>query len=103
MYDARVNVPPAFVEHPAVGNVVSERMLEAVLQVRKDLRRVEKLSSLQIVEHTAKPGVWQRTNGLQQREWEIVPNHCRLFQQALFGSGQRINTRGEHCPHGGRD
>ncbi len=44
--DARVDGAAAFVEHPAVGNVVGEGVLEAVLQFRKELCRVEKFGSL---------------------------------------------------------
>ena len=44
-----MNVATAPVEHSSVGDVVGEGVLEGVLQVREELRRVEKFSSLQIV------------------------------------------------------
>ena len=55
IHDARVNFAAAFVQHPAVGDVVGEGMLECVLQIRKELCRVQKFSSLEIVENTPKP------------------------------------------------
>src|SRR5262249_14162116 len=62
IHDARVDVAAALVEHPSVGDVVGEGVLEGVLQVREELRRVEKFSSLQIVEQTAKLVLSQPTN-----------------------------------------
>jgi hypothetical protein len=55
IHNERVDVAASVVEHPAVGDVVGERMLKSILQVGKNLYRVEKLGSLQIVEQTAKP------------------------------------------------
>ena len=62
IYDARVDVPTALVEHSSVGDVVGEGVLEGVLQVRKKLRRVEKFGSLQVVEQTAKLVLRKPTN-----------------------------------------
>ena len=52
IHDARVDVAATFVEHPTVGDVVGEGVLERILQVRKELCRIEKFGSLQIVEQT---------------------------------------------------
>src|SRR5262249_14697019 len=103
IHDARVDVATALVEHPSVGDIVGEGVLEGVLQVRKELRRVEKLSSLQIVEQTAKFVLCQPTNCMQEGERGVVSNYRRLMQQTLLGGGQRIDTRGEHRLHCGRD
>ena len=51
IHRTRVDVAAAFVEHPAIGDVVGEGVLESVLQRRKELCRVEKFGGLQIVEH----------------------------------------------------
>ena len=53
VHDARVDAAAVFVEQPTVGDVVAERVFEGILQVRKELCRVEKLSRLQIVKKTA--------------------------------------------------
>src|SRR5262245_11238606 len=93
---AGVHVEPHSHATPSVGDIVGEGVLEGVLQVRKELRRVEKLSSLQIVEQTAKFVLCQPTNWMQEGERGVVSNYRRLMQQTLLGGGQRIDTRGEH-------
>ena|SRR6516165_10078150 len=92
--DSCMDVAAAFVEQPAIGDVVSERVLEGVLQVRKDLSGVEKLGRLQIVQQAPKPLLCQPANGVQLRERDVVPNYRRLFQQTFPGTRQRVNTRG---------
>src|SRR5262249_477951 len=62
IHDARVDVAAALVEHPSVGDVVGEGGLQGLLQVGEGVRRVEKFSSLQIVEQTAKLVLCQPTN-----------------------------------------
>jgi hypothetical protein len=44
--DADVNGPAPLLEHGAVGNLVSERMLEGVLAIREDPRLVQELGCL---------------------------------------------------------
>src|SRR6516162_1673476 len=103
IYDARVDVATALVEHPAVGDVVSEGVHEGVLQVRKELCRVEKFSSLQVVEESAEPILRQSTNCVQESERGVMSDDRRLMKQALLGGGQRVDTRGEHRLHCGWD
>ena len=103
IHDARVDVATALVEHPSVGDVVGKGVLEGVLQVREELRRVEKFSSLQIVQETVKLALRQPTNCMQEGERCIMSNHRRLVQQALLGGGQRVDTRSEDSLHRGRD
>ena len=52
IHDARVDVAATFLEYAIVGDVVRQRMSEAVLQVREELRLIEKLSGLKFVEQT---------------------------------------------------
>src|SRR5262249_53948386 len=99
IHDARVDVATALVEHSSVGDVVGEGVLEGVLQVRKELCRIEKFSSLQLVEQTAKLVLCKPTNCMQEGEWGVVSNYRRLMKQALLGGRQRIDTRGEHRLH----
>jgi len=49
-----VDFTATFVEYPTVCDVVSKRVLERVLQIRKKLCRIEKLGSLQTVQQTTK-------------------------------------------------
>jgi hypothetical protein len=49
-----VDFTATFVEYPTVCDVVSERVLERILQIRKKLCRIEKLGSLQTVQQTTK-------------------------------------------------
>ena len=103
IHDARVDFAATFVEHPTVGDVVGEGVLERILQVGKEPCRIEKFGSLQIVEQTAKLVLCQPANCVQEGEWDIVSNDRRLLQQVLLGGGQRVDTRGEHRLHRGRD
>src|SRR5262249_37237750 len=80
IYDARVDFTATFVEYPTVGDVVSKRVLERILQVRKKLCRIEKLGSLQTVQQTTKLVSCQPANGLQETEWDLVPDNTRLLQ-----------------------
>src|SRR6516162_288573 len=102
IHDPGVNVAAAFVEHSTICDVMREGVLKRVLQVRKEPCRVEKFSSLQIVEQTAKLALRQPTNCMQQCERCVMSDHRRLVQQALLGGGQCVDTRGEHRLHGGR-
>src|SRR5262249_60440039 len=52
--DTRVNVAAVFVENPAVCDLVRERMLEAVLQVREKLSCLEEFRRLEIINMAAK-------------------------------------------------
>src|SRR5262245_59153313 len=85
IHDARVDVAAALVEHPSVGDVVGEGVLEGVVQVRKELRRVEKFGTLQVVEQTAELILRQSTNCVQQGERGVMSDNRRLMQQALLG------------------
>jgi len=40
---------------------------------------------------------------MQEGEWHIVPDYGRLLQQVLGSRGQRVDTRGEHRLHRGRN
>ena len=92
-----------FMEHPTVGDVVSEGVLERILRFWKETWRIEKFSSLQIVEQTAKLVVRQPANCVQEGKWDVVSNDGRFLQQVLVGSRQRVNTRSEDCLHRRRD
>src|SRR5712691_2170325 len=96
LHDARVDVATAIAEHPAVGDVVSEGMLESVLQVGKQLCRIKKLGLLQIPEQAAEVVLRQPGNGMQQGQWDVMSNDRRLLQEALLGGRERIDTGGEH-------
>jgi hypothetical protein len=78
IHDARVDVATALVEHSTVCDVVGERVLKRILQVRKETCRVKKFSSLQIVQETAKLALRQPTNCMQEGERCIMSNHRRL-------------------------
>ena len=102
IHDARVDLAAAFVEHPTVRDVVGEGVLERILQVGKELCRVEEFGCLQIVEQAAKLVLCQPANRMQEREWDVVPNDGRLLQQVLVGGRQRVDTRSETaCTVGG--
>src|SRR6516162_6763344 len=88
IHDPGVNVAAAFVEHSTICDVMREGVLKRVLQVRKEPCRVEKFSSLQIVEQTAKLALRQPTNCMQQCERYVMSDHRRLVHTS---TGQRAH------------
>src|SRR5436190_338050 len=103
IHDKRVDFTAAFTEHLTVSDVVRKGVLECILQVRKELARIQESGRLQIVEQTAKLVLFESANCLQEGEWDVVSDYGRLLQQVLVGGGQRVDTRSEDCPHRGRD
>src|SRR5262249_36743138 len=103
IHDARVDVATALVEHSSVGDVVGEGVLEGVLQVRKELCRIEKFSSLQFVEEPAKLVLCQPTNCIKEGEGGVAPNPAPVRRQPPPGGGRRMDPRGEPRLHRGWD
>src|SRR5262245_47866708 len=80
IHHARVDFTATFVEYPTVCDVVSKRVLERILQIRKKLCRIEKLGSLQTVRQATKLVFRQPANCLQETEWDFVSDNGRLLQ-----------------------
>src|SRR5262249_3708188 len=101
--DAGVDVATAIAQHPGVGDVVGERVLESVLQVGKELSCIKKLGILQIAQQAAEVVLREPGNPVQQGQRDVVTNDRRLLQETLLGGLQRIDPGGEHRLDGGRD
>ena len=66
VHDTGVDVAPAFEKHPVIGDVMGKRVRESILQVRKQLRSVEKFRGLHIVEQTAEIVLRQPADRMQE-------------------------------------
>src|SRR5262249_14332495 len=80
IHDARVDFTATFVEYPTVCDVVSKRVLERILQIRKKLCRIEKLGSLQTVQQATKLVFHKPAICLQETEGDFVPDSGRFLQ-----------------------
>ena len=103
IHDARVDVATAVAEHPTVGDVVGEGVLESVLQVGKQLCCIKKLGILQIAEQAAEFVLREPGNRVQQCQRDVVSDDRCLLQETLLGGGERVDAGGEHRLDGGRD
>ena len=70
-------------EHPLVGRVVSERVLERVLDVRKEPDLVEELRGLEAGEIGAHIVLWRVGNGQEQRHRHVLADDGGRLEQSL--------------------
>jgi hypothetical protein len=70
--DPRVKFPTTLLDQPTVRDVLGERVLEGVLEVRKQLRLVEEFGGLQVVEPAPKLLVRSLCDCLKQRERHVL-------------------------------
>src|SRR5260370_16317858 len=70
----RMERPTPLLQQTAVRDLMRERMLEGVFEIREQPRLVEELGSLQAIEPAPKRVVRQLGNGLEQRERDIFAN-----------------------------
>src|SRR5262245_1684513 len=86
---------PLVVEQAPVGDFLSERVLEAVLEVGEQLHRGEKLRGLKVRENAAKRVLRQPTDRLEERKRHILPNDRGGLEQTLVLGRQAIDAGGE--------
>ena len=77
VHDLAVEIAPPVLEETAVGHVVSQSMLEGVLEVRKDARLVQELTSLQARDRGVQVVVGMLGNRLKQRKRDVLTDHRR--------------------------
>src|SRR5262252_5411127 len=63
-----VEQTPPVLEHVAVGNIMGERMLEGVLDIRKEARLVEELSRLEVGEPPANALLGRVRDSVEERQ-----------------------------------
>src|SRR5215510_1327446 len=81
--DAGVESATLILEKARVGDLVCERVLEAVLEVEEERRFVEELAALEPTEATAQVGVRCLTDGLEQGERDILANDRGGLEEPL--------------------
>ena len=101
--DPRVKLAAPLLQQAAVRDLVRERVLEGVLEVRKQPRLVEELGGLQAVEPAAERLVRQLGDRLEQRERHVLADDGGDLQQALVLRGEPVDARRQHRLDRGRD
>jgi hypothetical protein len=83
LHDARVEAAPPLVREIPVGDLLSEGMLEGVLDVGKEASLIEELSDLQVSEAVPDLLLGLLSNGLQEGQGNISADDGRGLEQAL--------------------
>jgi hypothetical protein len=101
--DPRVKLAAAFLQHAAVGYILRQRVLEAVLQVGKESSLVDELRRLQAGQSCGQHLVRQIRDHPEQGERHLPADHRCYLQQALVLDGKAIHACGQHDLHRRRD
>ena len=91
--DAGVKRAPPIVEQPLVRHLVRERMLERVLEIRKEPGLVQELRRLEAGELGPHRGLRRVGNGQQQRYGHIRADDRRSLEQSLGLGLQAVDAR----------
>ena len=75
--EAAVQGPASLVEEAGVRHLVGQRVLERVLEIRKEPRLVEKLGGLEIGQGAAQIVLVVVGDRLKERERHVPPDHGR--------------------------
>ena len=94
---------PALLEHAAVGDLVGERVLEGVLEIREEARLVQELGRLEVAEPPAKVVLGHVRDGLQERERHVLPDDGGGLEEPLVLGRQPVDARREDRLRRGRD
>ena len=101
--DAGVQSALPVVEQSPVCDFVGERVLERVLEVRKEPGLVEELRGLQVGQLGAHRGLRRVGNGQEQRHGHVRADDRGRLEQSLGLGGQAVDARGQDGLHGGGD
>jgi hypothetical protein len=101
--DAGVQGALLVVEQAPVRDVVGERVLEGVLEVRKEPGLVEELCSLKVGELGAHLGLRRVGDGQEQRHGHVLADDRGRLEQSLGLGRQAVDARSQDGLHGGGD
>ena len=101
--DPRMKLAAALLQQAAVRDLVRERVLEGVLEIRKQPRLVDELGSLQAVEPAAERLVRQIGDRLEQRERHVLADDGGDLQQVFVFRREPVDARRQHHLDRGRD
>ena len=82
---------------------MGERVLERVLEIRKQPRLVEELGGLEVVEPAAERLVRQLGDRLEQRERHVLADDGGDLEEALVLRGEPVDARRQDRLDRGRD
>jgi hypothetical protein len=85
----------SLLEQRAVGDLIGERMLEGVLEIREEARLVEELRSLEVSEPLAQAVLRRFRDRLQQRKGDVLPDDGGGLEEAFLLGWQPVDARGE--------
>src|SRR5262245_35908516 len=99
--DASMQFPTRILQEAPVYHFVRKRMLEGVggLGGRADL--VEQLGRLELGESPPKAVLWHVRDGLQEREWHVLPDDGGGLKEALVFGWQPVNPGSQDRLHRG--
>ena len=101
--DPRVKLAATLLQQAAVRDLVRERVLEGVLEIRKEPGLVEELGGLQVVEPATERLVRQLGDRLEQRERHVLADDGGDLEQAFVLRGEPVDARRQHRLDRGRD
>ena len=93
--DPGVERPPTVLEQAPVGDLVGERVLERVLEIREEARLVEELGRLEMRRAPAKLVLGLVRDSLEERERHVLPDDGGGLEEALVVGRESIDARGE--------
>ena len=99
--DAGVQGALPLVEQSPVRDFVGERVLERVLEVRKEPGLVEELRGLQVSQLGAHLGLRRVGDGQEQREGHVLADDGGRLEQSLGLGRQAVDARGQDGLNGG--
>jgi hypothetical protein len=82
-------------EKPSVSDLVGQRVLERVFQVRKETRLVEELGGLQMGEPPTQVFLGSLGNGEEEGEWHVFSHDRGGLEQLLVPRIQPVDTGGQ--------
>ena len=100
--DARMKLALRFAQQEIIGRVLDERMLEAIIRLRRCALDVEKVGLHEMVEGGLNGGlaeaavapVSDRDHGAKKCVGKLTPEHCADLRDLARGA-QPVETRGE--------
>ena len=101
--DPRVQLVPALLQKAAVGDLMRERVLEGVLEIREQAGLVEQVGGLERFESATERVIWQLGDRLEQRERHVLAHDGSRLEQAFVLRGEPVDPRGENRLDRGRD
>src|ERR1700752_5160432 len=98
-----MQLPTTLMQQATVGDVVGERMLEGVLEIRIEPRLVEELGGLETIESRTQRVVGHFGDRLEQRERHVLAAHRRDLKEVLVLRRETVDASRQHRLDGGRD